>query len=81
MSDDTIPPHDRETLTELPAANDTDPPPPPSSRPPPVILAGHAQRRMSQALTTLVEAYLEVERISMACAAGLDSLPADTEAP
>jgi hypothetical protein len=63
--DDQNPPHDDRPTLPADAANDTEPPS--------VIGRGLASRRMSEALTKLVDAYLEVERVSMACAAGLDA--------
>jgi hypothetical protein len=45
----------------------------------PVIPRGLAQQHLSVALTRLVDSYMELERISMAIASGLDAMAADTE--
>jgi hypothetical protein len=59
-------PNERETLTELPAANDTDPPPA-------LIPAGFAVHALSAALDDLARAFVLVEATAMAIARQLDS--------
>jgi hypothetical protein len=76
--DETLPPHDRETLDELPAANDTIPPPPDAFGVPDaiaelaVVPVGLAQVKMEHALSDLARAFKHVEALGMGLARALD---------
>lgn len=60
MTDDQLPPHERPTLDELPAVNDTEPPPP-SEPPPAIIPRGFARHAVAAAIQ---DAYRALDLLS-----------------